>query len=715
MKILDRFINKLGYNKEIKKKEVLPWSDVPEVNAVIMGETPPQWTSKDYLKNAKGWVFSCVSVIADEIGAIDLHLYKRNKDKTEEIFEHPLLDLLYKVNNFTTKFDHWWMTQNYLEYTGEAPWLLDRDGDGLPISMFLLKPNKLEIKSSEDKIIDHYEYKPEPRRTIIFKPEDIIFIKYPSITKQFRGRGTLEAAKQTVDLDNYSEAWNVNFFYNAARPDAILTTDQKLTKEQREHLDKTWNKKFQGLNKNAKLAILESGLKYQQMQLSQKDMDFLEQQRFSRDKILAVFRVPKTAIGITEDVNRANAEATDYVFALRTIEPKMKRIVEQLNEFLVPMFGDDLFLGFTDPVPENTELKLKEYEKALKSGWMSPNEIRDKEGLPPVDGGDSIYIPMNYAPIGEPKKSKEKVINYKKINKDKNEIIKDSIKEIAKIYLKAKKKKGIENNEEEFWRKQIDIEEKYEKIFIKHLRYLFTKQEEEILRKLNKKSQDGLEKSSKELSQNLKFKKYWSEMKLSIPSVLLNIKKETKKFIITLTPIVKKVINEEGKYTLDEMDIDVVFDENEPRIDKYLDKHPIKFSKAINEKTNKDIRKTLIEGVAEGESIHKLTKRVKGIFEIATTSRAENIARTEVSRATNFSTVEAYKQSGVVKGKKWITAYDERTCERCSAMNGKIVDLDKNYFNKNDSFMGTKFDYDAVGQPPLHNRCRCTTVPVLIN
>jgi len=478
MTLLDRIVNKFGFERiQPKKKAGVAWDDVPEASfpEPILGESPPAWKSEDYLKAAKSWVYACVSVISDEVAAIKLHLYKRTKGGAEEIFEHPLLDLLYKVNNFTTKFDHFWLTQQYLELTGEAPWLLEKHGSEIT-GIYLLRPDKLTVKFDKEKTVGGYLYEVSPMRKLPLEPEEVIFIKYPNPFRPLRGRGTLEAVAQTVDLDTYAEKWNLNFFYNAARPDIILSTDKGLTDQQIKRIRDQWQKKFRGVSKAFKLAILEGGLKVDRLQLSQRDMDFLNQMKFSRDKILSVFRVPKTAIGITEDVNRANAEATDYVFALRTIRPKMQRIVEQLNEFLVPFFGDDLYLDFTDPVPENLDVKLREYENSLKNGWRSINEVRELEGLPPIENGDAPMLPLALVPVGGPKKTKvlvgglvpvgkvkknrkvkeeysEKVIALRARKNRKSTVdkkIKETLKEIIKMHFrknKIMKNKIIKKNE----------------------------------------------------------------------------------------------------------------------------------------------------------------------------------------------------------------------------------------------------------------------------
>lgn len=276
------------------------------------------------------------------------------------------------------------------------------------------------------------------------------------------------------------------------------------------------------------------------------------------------------------------------------------------------------------------------------------------------------------------------------------------------------KKVGLIDNEKYFWSKQIEIEEKQEKKMILQLRKLFKDQEKAVKKRLEEITK-GVE--ARTIRDEYRFKKYWYEMKINIPALLLSIKKETRKFYLVLKPILKDTTTEVGSYVLEEMGIDIEFSDNEV-IRKYLDKNTIKFSKEVNVKTNKQIRATLTEGIMAKEGIYELTKRIEAVFSGAKGYRANMIARTETARVANFATTEAYRQSGVVKGKEWLTAFDERTCEWCVPMNGKIVSLERDFFKEGDTFIGNEgeileLDYENVGFPPLHPNCRCTLIPVL--
>jgi hypothetical protein len=99
-----------------------------------------------------------------------------------------------------------------------------------------------------------------------------------------------------------------------------------------------------------------------------------------------------------------------------------------------------------------------------------------------------------------------------------------------------------------------------------------------------------------------------------------------------------------------------------------------------------------------------MTERVEKVFDEADESRAETIAKTETSRARHAAEIETAKESGVVKGKKWLKSAD--CCPACDAMTEKTIPLDQPY---------TTTDYGPVGGPPLHPNCACSQTFELID
>lgn len=377
---------------------------------VLFGSDVPQKSRREYLTAATGWVYSCVSAIADAISSVEFKLNRMLPDGTvEEVMNHPLLELLYKVNPVQTKYDFWNLATYYLELLGEAPIYAVRANENAPPSaLMLLLPDRFApaLSGSVDPAnfmpYNHFEYQVDSGKKIQFELWETLFIKYPDPARPYRGIGTLSAAARTVDIDNFAEDFNKNFFYNSARPDSMLTTEKALNKKQREDLRRMVKQVYGGKKNAHKTMILEHGFDFKYLNLTQKEMDYLETMKFDRDKICSIFRVPKSVVAITEDVNLANAKVGMSVFIEFTVKPKLKRIVEQLNEFLVPMFPDaaqkGLYLSFVAPEVEDLDAKLKRYESGLKLGWLTPNEVRFDEDLESLGPEGDVPIPLMVNP-----------------------------------------------------------------------------------------------------------------------------------------------------------------------------------------------------------------------------------------------------------------------------------------------------------------------------
>jgi SPP1 gp7 family putative phage head morphogenesis protein len=134
-------------------------------------------------------------------------------------------------------------------------------------------------------------------------------------------------------------------------------------------------------------------------------------------------------------------------------------------------------------------------------------------------------------------------------------------------------------------------------------------------------------------------------------------------------------------------------------IREFIDKKAFQFADQVNETTRKKLRKTLKEGVGEGEGIPDLTKRVKDIFKDRETWEAERIARTEVLSSSNGTEFEVYKESGVVEKKEWLATMDDRVRPEHAAMNGEVVGLYESFSN------GLAY--------PAEPNCRCSVLPVI--
>ena len=328
----------------------------------------------DYLEAYKGWVFRAVTAIASKTASLDFHLVDARSGKQ---LDHGYLSLV--------RYDLIENIASFMKLNGSC-FVWKNTIGGKVRSLHVLRPDLVSPEYDDTwSRIARYRYRINGR-TVSFKSDEILAFHNFNPLQAFpftdQGVGDVQAAAVAIDTDSAASVWNWKFFENNARPGMILETDNVIDHDVKERLANKWNSAYKGANNSHKLVILDGGLKANNQNPSQKEMDFVEQRRFSRDEILGIFGVPKAVIGLGESVNVGNVRAFNMIFAEQTIRPLAVKIQEVLNDGL---FGDIGYFEFINIFPYDDEETRKDFD----SGFMTVNEIRAMRGLPPVRGGDS--------------------------------------------------------------------------------------------------------------------------------------------------------------------------------------------------------------------------------------------------------------------------------------------------------------------------------------
>jgi HK97 family phage portal protein len=366
--------------------------------------------STKLLKANKEWVYRNNDVIAMEVSKMEFELYSIGLSNGEIVFteieSHPLLDLLDKPNAETVKSDAIYIIQSHKKLTGDAFWLKLRNGKQV-VALRQLPPDKIELDlqtptESDPTVIKQFVYKDKINNEDIeikYQPEDIIHFKKPNPNNHFRGYGSVEALAETIDVDNLTNQTTMNFFRKGAITNFVLSTEQKLNDSQIKRFEAQMRSMYGGGTRNAyKTMILGGGLKPEKLTFSNKDMEFLAQLAWYRDKIMVGFGNTLASLGMLDDVNRATHESSMIEWKRNTVKPDMDSIVNALNEFLVPEFGANLILAYVDPIPEDRTDDIAEATQLYSGGVMMLNEARELLDLESVEGGDTFYSPMGNTP-----------------------------------------------------------------------------------------------------------------------------------------------------------------------------------------------------------------------------------------------------------------------------------------------------------------------------
>lgn len=732
--LLDRLANFAGYIKAV---------DLTAMSPKGIAASPPK-KQLEMLSAYRGWVYACAKARSTDVAGIKLRLFRTINQKTGEIEEnldHEVLSLLRRPNPWTTSRQFLEQLQVCKDLAGEAFIYLNRAGEGGTgkiTQMWLVRPDWIRILPDSKNFIDSYELRVPGGSPEKLSTNELLHYKEFNPVDQYRGMSIVAAAAVTVDSEDFAEQYNRKFFENGALPSIVLKTEQKLDESLKARIKEKWNEEYGGKENAHRMALLEAGLELQSYSLNQKDMEFLEGQRYSRDKIMALFQVPKTVLGMTEAVTVSNAEATDYVFQKRVVKPEMEKLRDFLNNFLLPLYPKtaEYFFDFDDPVPENVDMKLKKYTTLVAIGAMTPNEVRHAEGMDEIPGLDNFYIPANLIPVLQDSSQNEdeetpvkgvraKLPRFKRPGQPlllKDKIAKDVAEDIGSkiVGALAQHLKDSEDNrelqadeigkshltdeqQEKVWEGVMQKAQNYETQYKGLIRKNFDRQRDETIDRLNNTMKAVIKSDAEKINR-----------------IVFNLAKENKATAELTIPVLKELVEQMGDDTLDFLGLPKqTFDMNTAAITRFFDSEALKGIRSLNKTTRYDLRQLLAAAFADGKDKDQMAKEITTYFDNINDTRAVAIARTETLKANNYATLEAYKQSNVVVGKQWYTAVDERVCPMCGPLHGKVVGLSKDFFNKGESQVGSDgqtyaVDYEDIGAPPRHTNCRCTLIPVTI-
>lgn len=251
---------------------------------------------------------------------------------------------------------------------------------------------------------------------------------------------------------------------------------------------------------------------------------------------------------------------------------------------------------------------------------------------------------------------------------------------------KEMQQKYTDAQRERIWLKFVARASAHERKYKSVFRKMFEKQRDDVLGNMPEKS-------------------YQKATQMDVEDWMFDKQKWNLRFAEAGQLLLPMTVEEVGNAELETLVVGVDFEVSDPRVWQFIEKRKIKL-RQVNDTTEEAIRKALSAGIQEGQGIPQLRKRIQDVFADATRNRATTIARSETIRASNFASEEAYIQSGVVEGKEWLVADDERLCPFCDAMNGKTMALGGNYFALGEQMTVDgkvmRFDYDEVKYPPLH-------------
>lgn len=612
-------------------------------------------------------VYKAIKAIADNVPQADLKF--RDRKSKKEIEDDEIIQLFDNPNPYMSESDLIQAWVGFAALYGEAMVVREKTiGQAagtrkLPSELWVFNPHDFQ-EITAGRMITGWRYTKEQ---IVFAPDEVIYMKDFNPYNMFRGADPKKPIEKIVDIDWQSLIYNKSFFDNNATPGYALGTDEELGEEVIKRTQKVWEKKYQGARNAHKIAILESGLKPLSLgSLTHRDMEFLEQKKFSREEILGIWRAPKALFNITDDLNYATFIGQMKIFWSYGIMPVMRKIEGAINRQLVWPYNPKIeaYFDYSNVVAYQEDFK----EKVVTAGQLSSmgftrNEINERLqlGFDKAPWGDAWWAPFGLSPItsadaqdvgGTPAQEPEKA-------KSADSVEKDERRETA---WKA------------FVSKQGSVERGMSGMVSKY----FFEQRKAALSALNELGPDA-------------FKMNWDEQDKKLQDraakwLLLGVKEGIAFGRVVL-----------GKKSLTD-------DQFNASISAYVKIRTDNIT-GINDTVRRQIHDAIKEGTAEGETVLQIGDRIRTIYNMAS-SRSLMIARTETVGAVNGGSEIYYKSEGVQK-KEWLTARDEHVRDEHKVLDRQIVAVNSSFSN------GLDYPGDQKGDAGQTINCRCTLLPVL--
>jgi HK97 family phage portal protein len=370
-------------------------------------------------------VYACVTLIAQDIGKMRLKLVEQQKNKIwVEITSPAFSPVLKKPNHFQTriKFIEYWISSKLLN--GNAYVLKVRDDRNVVIALYVLDPCRVKPYVSPDGSVFYvlktdnlagdalsdlrvqYSYlsggQTSSSSDIVVPAREIIHDPMVCLYHPLVGVSPITACSLSAMIGSRIQGASTKFFENMAQPGGILTAPGSISDATALRLKEYWETNFTGANAG-RVAVVGDGLKYERLTATAVDSQLIEQLRLSAETIASVYHVPLYMIGIGPMPTYNNVEALNQQYYSQCLQALIESLELSLDEGLglvlqIPEYGVELDLEGL--LRMDTATRYKSHSDAIGGGWLSPNEARFREDLPPVPGGDTPYLQQQNFGLG---------------------------------------------------------------------------------------------------------------------------------------------------------------------------------------------------------------------------------------------------------------------------------------------------------------------------
>jgi HK97 family phage portal protein len=351
--------------------------------------------------------WACVRLIAGTGSSLPCVVNRSEGRVQVEAPEHPLHYVLRESPNFDqTPLDFFWLMFASIELHGNAYAVIDRRANGSVYSLTPIRPDLVTVRRKANGFLE-YEWTDDGRRTVK-DVGDVLHIRGP-MGNALGGVSVLSACRGVFSGAMSAESAARSTFANGLSSSGYFSTDPmiSLTKEQRAEFNEYLAQNHQGAINQGRPMLLDRGMKFSALDITPEDAQMLDSRKFSGEEICRLFGVPPAMVGYGDKAsNWGTGKEVDVLgFVKFALRPRVKCIEQALQKQLLSPAdragGITISFNMDALLRADTESRFNSYEKGIRMGIYTRNEVRALENLGPIDGGDVVTVQMQDVPLGD--------------------------------------------------------------------------------------------------------------------------------------------------------------------------------------------------------------------------------------------------------------------------------------------------------------------------
>lgn len=375
--------------RRIEKAAIAAGLIVPSENRLARGRFPLRLRGDYTLRNSE-LIFSAVSRIANSLSAMPIRLYKGSNQRTKRPF-----DLICYDPNPSLTSSQFIRTMEACRCTYGNCYALKvfNEGDGTLARLDILDPMRVTpiIEDSSKELW----YRVQPETGPEFYIHNFYMVHVPFVsTNGYTGVNPVSVLNDTLQYADQMQVFSRELLEQGVNAAVVLEAPAQLGTEQRQKMVDDFMDTYRETSGN--ILLLESGVKASSLNLSPVDTKILEVEKITRSKVAMVYNIPPHMLGDYSDTSFASQEQQMLEFLTLTMLPIVVAYEQEFDKkLLTPEMrrnGWHFKFDMNSLLRADANTQAEVYQKGIRGGWYTPNEVRGRYNMAPDKNGDKLFI-----------------------------------------------------------------------------------------------------------------------------------------------------------------------------------------------------------------------------------------------------------------------------------------------------------------------------------